>query len=59
MTKPDSASGATAYDAIIFAVAHQEFIAQGADIVAQSSREGCLVYDLKGILEKDLAGMTL
>ena len=59
MTKPDSASGAPAYEAIIFAVAHQEFIAGGADIVAQSSREGCLVYDLKGILDKDLVGMTL
>jgi len=59
MTKPDSAPGAPAYDAIIFAVAHQEFIARGADIVAQSSREGCVVYDLKGVLEKGLVGMTL
>ena len=39
-----------AYDAIVVAVAHRQFVALGADGIRALGKPGCVVFDVKGIL---------
>lgn len=45
---------ANCYDAIIMAVAHDEFRTMGLDKVKSLGKEGCVIYDIKDILPADL-----
>jgi UDP-N-acetyl-D-glucosamine/UDP-N-acetyl-D-galactosamine dehydrogenase len=47
------------YDAIIFAVAHEEFVKKSAQLIAQNSKSNCVVYDIKGVVNKDLINLSL
>src|SRR5688500_20202693 len=42
-----------AYDAIVVAVAHDQFRALGADGLRELGRPGAVIYDIKGVLPKD------
>ena len=50
---------AGAYDAVIVAVAHREFVDMGAEAIRGLGKPGALVYDLKGILGRSRADMRL
>lgn len=50
-----SAPEAGAYDAIILAVAHREFIALGAEAIRAWGREGAFLYDVKYALPRGAA----
>jgi len=41
------------YDAIILAVAHEEFISLGADAIREFGKADSVLYDIKSILPKD------
>ncbi|MFC7300991.1 nucleotide sugar dehydrogenase [Cognatiluteimonas weifangensis] len=41
------------YDAIVVAVAHEEYREMGIDAVRRLGREGAVVYDIKGLFPKD------
>ena len=47
------------YEAIIFAVAHNEFISNGQLLIESHGVENCVVYDLKSILPKKLSSISL
>lgn len=47
------------YDAIIMAVAHQEFKEQGAEVIRQYGKEKHVLYDLKYLLNKEQVDMRL
>ena len=47
------------YDAIILAVAHDEFKVLGADAIKALGKDRCVVYDLKYMLPKDKVDMRL
>jgi UDP-N-acetyl-D-galactosamine dehydrogenase len=47
------------YDAIVLAVAHREFKALGAEAINALGKACHIVYDLKGILERDQADIRL
>ncbi|SFL02299.1 nucleotide sugar dehydrogenase [Shimia haliotis] len=51
------ASGA--YDAIILAVGHQEFVEMGAAAIRALGKPGALLYDIKGILAKSESDLRL
>ncbi len=42
-----------AYDAIIIAVGHREFIEMGAQMIRTFGKPGAILYDIKGIFEKN------
>ncbi len=50
---------AGAYDAVIVAVAHREFVEMGADAIRGLGKPGALLYDIKGILGRSGADMRL
>jgi len=50
---------AGAYDAIVVAVAHDEFRALGADGLRELGRPGAVIYDIKGVLPKDAVDARL
>lgn len=43
----------TAYDAVVVAVAHREFVEAGAAGVRALGKDGAVIYDVKGIFPKD------
>ncbi len=47
------------YDAVIFAVAHNEFKVLSSDDIKALMKENHVIYDLKYMLEKDLADIRL
>lgn len=47
------------YDAVVIAVAHDEFKKIGAAGIRSFGKEGCVVYDLKYVLEKHEADLRL
>jgi len=47
------------YDAVVIAVAHNEFRQIGAAGIRAFGKEGCVVYDLKYVLEKHEADLRL
>ncbi len=47
--KPDTG----AYDAIVLAVAHREFVALGAEGVRRLGTPNCVLYDIKSVLPKE------
>jgi len=49
----------SAYDAIILAVGHQEFIEMGAAAIRALGKPGALLYDIKGILAKSESDLRL
>jgi len=54
----DSLSGPPnpgAYDAVVVAVAHREFVEAGAAGVGAFGKDGAVIYDVKGIFAKDQA----
>jgi UDP-N-acetyl-D-glucosamine/UDP-N-acetyl-D-galactosamine dehydrogenase len=44
-----------AYDAIVLAVAHRRFAELGSEAIRQFGREGCAIFDIKNILQRDVA----
>lgn len=48
-----------AYDAMLFAVAHDEFLADGGSLISRHGKPGCVVYDLKGVLPAGQATISL
>ncbi len=55
VTKPD----AGAYDAIIVAVAHREFVEMGSSAIRTLGKPGAVLYDIKGIFGKSGADLRL
>ncbi|TDE39075.1 nucleotide sugar dehydrogenase [Antarcticimicrobium sediminis] len=55
VTKPD----AGAYDAIIVAVAHKEFVGMGSAAIRALGKPGAVLYDIKGIFGKSGADLRL
>ena len=55
ITEPEK----NAYDAIIIAVAHQQFIEMGADQIRAFGKKLHLLYDLKYVLAADQADLRL
>ncbi len=49
----------SSYDAIVVAVAHEQFVAMGANGVRAFGKPGALVYDLKYVLPRDAADLRL
>ena len=47
------APAAGAYDAVILAVAHREFVALGADGIRRFGKPGAVLFDVKGVLPRD------
>ncbi|PKI17013.1 Vi polysaccharide biosynthesis UDP-N-acetylglucosamine C-6 dehydrogenase TviB [Colwellia sp. 12G3] len=47
------------YDAVIFAVAHNEFKALSADVIKAMMKSEHVIYDLKYMLDKELADIRL
>ena len=48
------------YDAVILAVAHQQFVALGgAGVRAFGKPEGCVVYDVKGVVPREVVDARL
>ena len=50
---------AGSYDAIVLAVAHDEFVAMSAEALRGLGRENCFVFDLKHVLPAQLADLRL
>ena len=50
---------AGAYDGIIVAVAHQDFVAMGSEGIRNLGKPGAVLYDIKGIFGKSGADMRL
>lgn len=50
---------AGAYDAVILAVPHREFVEQGADWVRSLAKDNGIVYDLKSVLPAGRADLAL
>jgi UDP-N-acetyl-D-galactosamine dehydrogenase len=48
-----------AYDAVILAVDHRNFIAMGVDALRGFCKEGGIFYDVKGAFEKELSDERL
>ena len=48
-----------AYDALVFAVAHQEFREMGAAAIADFGKPNSIVYDLKHLFDTDLSDLRL
>ncbi|MDX2483034.1 MAG: nucleotide sugar dehydrogenase [Pseudodonghicola sp.] len=55
VTKPDTG----AYDAIIVAVAHREFVEMGSAAIRALGKPGAVLYDIKGIFGKSGADLRL
>ena len=51
--KPVESPAAGEYDAIILAVAHEQFVAMGSDKIRALAKPGAILYDVKSILPKD------
>ncbi len=47
------------YDAIVIAVAHQQFKVMGANAIKALGKTNCVIYDLKHVLERDEATIRL
>ena len=50
---------ANAYDAIIFAVAHQEIIAAADTLIENKARDNRVIYDLKHMVDQNLSDIRL
>lgn len=50
---------ASAYDAVIIAVAHKEFVEMGADGVRSLGKPEAIIYDLKYVLDKEDSDLRL
>jgi UDP-N-acetyl-D-galactosamine dehydrogenase len=48
-----------AYDAILVAVGHREFVALGSDAIRRFGKEGAVLYDIKGIFGKSGSDLRL
>ena len=48
-----------AYDAIIVAVSHREFVSLGSDAIRSFGKEGAVLYDIKGIFGKSGSDLRL
>lgn len=48
-----------AYDAVIFAVAHDSFISKGSSKINAFGQKNCFIYDLKSALEPSCSDMRL
>ena len=51
---PVESPAAGEYDAIILAVAHEQFVAMGSDKIRALAKPGAILYDVKSILPKDV-----
>ena len=51
---PVQEPSANCYDAIIMAVAHDEFKTMGLDKIRSFGKEGCVIYDIKDVLPAEL-----
>ena len=47
------------YNAMFFAVAHEQFVSEGEILVNKHGGNNCVVYDLKNILPKHIATVCL
>ncbi len=47
------------YDAVIIAVGHKEFVAQGSDAIRAYGKPGAVLYDIKGIFGKSGSDLRL
>ena len=47
------------YDAIIIAVPHKEFIAQGSNVIKSYAKDNHIIYDIKHVLEADESDLRL
>ena len=56
---PVSAPEPGAYDAVIVAVAHSEFVQGGSEAVRALGKPGAVVYDIKGIFGKSGSDLRL
>ena len=56
---PVSEPQAGAYDAIIVAVSHREFVEMGSDAIRALGKPGAVLYDIKGIFGKSGADLRL
>lgn len=56
---PVDAPDAGAYDAIIVAVAHKEFVEMGAEAIRALGKPGAVLYDIKGIFGKSGSDLRL
>ena len=57
---PSAMPPSGAYDAVVLAVAHEQFVALGgAGIRAFGKPEGCVVYDVKGVVPRDAVDARL
>ncbi|HRQ65720.1 MAG TPA: nucleotide sugar dehydrogenase [Xanthomonadaceae bacterium] len=52
--EPIASPEAGAYDAIILAVAHAEFADQGEQLIRAFAKPECVIYDIKGVLPREL-----
>ncbi len=43
------------YDAIVVAVAHQDFIGMGGDYIRSLGRDSCVIFDIKNVLSPEMA----
>lgn len=48
-----------AYDAVILAVGHQEFVQMGAEAIRALGKQDALLYDIKGVLAKSESDLRL
>jgi len=48
-----------AYDAVIVAVAHSEFVEMGNAAIRGLGKEGAILYDIKGIFDKSGSDLRL
>jgi UDP-N-acetyl-D-galactosamine dehydrogenase len=52
---PIAQVGHGVYDAIVLAVAHQRFAELGSEAIRRFGREDCAVFDIKNLLQRDVA----
>lgn len=48
-----------AYDAVILAVGHQEFVQMGGEAIRALGKQDALLYDIKGVLAKSESDLRL
>jgi UDP-N-acetyl-D-galactosamine dehydrogenase len=54
-----TAPGPGAYDAIVLAVAHEQFVTMGAEAIRAFGRTGAVLFDVKSVLPKGAADQRL
>jgi UDP-N-acetyl-D-galactosamine dehydrogenase len=47
------------YDAVVLAVAHQRFVELGSTAIRRFGRESCAIFDIKNMLQRDVADSRL